>query len=85
MLRAHWLNPDLLAADQFAECFAERGVQMMKLIGQAMGKQLSDGRSVFWSALESAGFVEEYDDPDDEHDEVGLLVHEDDDAAIAAD
>ena len=85
VLRAHWLNPDSLAADQFAECFAERGAEMMKLIGQAMGKQLSDGRGVFWSALESAGFVEEYDDADDEHDEVGLLVHADDDAALAAD
>ena len=85
VLRAHWLNPDSLAADQFAECFVERGKEMMNLIGQAMGKPLSDGRSVFWSALESAGFVEEFDDPDDEHDEVGLLVHEDDDAAMAAD
>lgn len=85
VLRAHWLNPDLLAADQFAECFAERGKEMMNLIGQAMGKPLSDGRSVFRSALESAGFVEEFDDPDDEHDEVGLLVHADDDAVMAAD
>ena len=99
VLRSHWINRDLLAKDQFAECFVERGEAMLELIGQAMGKQLSGGRGVFWSALESAGFVNEspepaeslaglvgeYEDPDDEHDETGLLVHEDDNVATAAD
>lgn len=98
-LRAHWLNPDLLAADQFAECFVERGEAMLELIGQAMGKPLSVGRGVFWSTLESAGFVnetaelvpspaglvEEYDEPDDDHDEIGQGAYADDDTATAAD
>lgn len=98
-LRAHWLNPDLLTADQFAEGFVARGEAMLELIGQAMGKPLSGGRSVFWSALASAGFVnetaelvespsglvEEYDEPDDDHDEIGEGAYADDDAAIAAD
>ena len=82
VLRSHWINPDLLEKDQFAECFAERGAAMLELVGRAMGKQLSGGRGVFWSALESAGFVEDFDDPEDEHDEVGTASY---DAAAAAD
>lgn len=99
VLRSHWINPDLLADDQFAQCFVERGEAMLELIEQAMGKQLSSGHGVFWSALERAGFVnkstepvaspagfvDDFDEPDDEHDEIGQAVDGDDDAAIAAD
>ncbi len=82
-LRAHWLNPELLVADKFAECFVERGAAMLDLIGQAMGKRLPDGRGAFWRALNSAGYVEEFDEPDDEYDVVGELAYSED--ASAAD
>ena len=36
VLRSHWLNPELLATDQFGECFLERGEAMLELIGMAM-------------------------------------------------
>ena len=84
VLRAHWLEPELLAGDKFAECFVERGRAMLDLIGRAMGKDLPDGREVFWRALNSAGFVEEFDDPDEEFDAVGDLAYGED-AATAAD
>lgn len=83
VLRAHWLNPELMAADQFAECFVQRGEAMLDLIGRAMGKPMPSGRNVFWNALNSAGFVEEFDDPEDEHDVVGERAYEDDAAAAA--
>ncbi len=54
ILEAHWINPRHLKADQFSEFFIERGARMMNLIGQAMGKNLDDGRSVFAEALSSA-------------------------------
>ena len=75
VLRSHWLNPDLLASDDFTGCFVERG--------EAMGKPISSGRDVFWNALNSAGFVEEFDDPEDEHDVVGERAYNDDAAAAA--
>ena len=82
-LRSHWLNPELLASDDFTGCFVERGEAMLELIGKAMGKPISSGRDVFWNALNSAGFVEEFDDPEDEHDEVGERAYNDDAAAAA--
>ena len=83
VLRSHWLNPQLLASDDFTGCFVERGEAMLELIGKAMGKPISSGRDVFWNALNSAGFVEEFDDPEDEHDEVGERAYNDDAAAAA--
>jgi len=83
VLRSHWLNPELLASDDFTGCFVERGQAMLSLIGQAMGKPMPNGRDVFWDALNSAGFVEEFDDPEDEHDVVGERAY--DDEAAAAD
>ena len=83
VLRSHWLNPELLASDDFAKCFVERGEAMLALIGKAMGKPIASGRDVFWDALNSAGFVEEFDDLEDEHDVVGERAY--DDEAAAAD
>ena len=77
VLRSHWLNPELLATDQFGECFVERGEAMLELIGMAMGKPVPSGRDVFVNALRSAGIgqvVDEYDDTEDEHDTVGGVV-----------
>ena len=47
VLRSHWLDPELLAEDSFAECFVERGEAMLELIGNAMGKPIPSGRDVF--------------------------------------
>ena len=80
VLRMHWLNPDLLASDHFADCFIERVEAMLKLVGNAMGKPIPSGRDVFQRALESAGleYQDEYDEPEDEHDSVGNLAYADD-------
>ena len=79
VLCTHWLNPELLVADQFAECFVDRGDKLLQLIGNAMGKVIPDGREVFRNALNSAGFGEEFDEPGDEHDAVGEHAYEDND------
>ena len=55
VLNTHWLNPELLELDKFAECFVQRGEAMLDLIGQAMGKQITGGQESFWAALSSAG------------------------------
>ena len=86
-LQAHWLNPDLLAADSFADCFIERGEAMLELIGKAMGKPIAGGRAVFSRAVGSAGleYQDEYDESEDEHDSVGNLAYADDDVGAFAD
>ena len=86
ILRSHWLNPELLAADQFADCFVERGEAMLKLIGQAMGKAIPSGRESFSSALSSVEIeqqLDEFDDPIDEPDVAGEWVYQD--PGVAAD
>ena len=62
ILVSHWINPNHLRADRYAECFVERGEAMLTLIGKAMGKEITGGGEVFWNALASAGFVDEYED-----------------------
>ena len=81
ILEAHWINRDLLREDEFANCFVERGGAMLELIGRAMGKIISSGREVFWNALDSAGYHDEYADEEPEYDPVGTIVAHD----IAAD
>ena len=77
VLEAHWITPDLLYADNFAECFVERGEEMLKLIGSVMGKQISSGRDVFWDALKNAGYTDDFDDEADvEYDEIGEKAYE---------
>ena len=79
VLRSHWLNPELLSSDQFAECFVGRGQAMLALIGEAMGKPMVDAREVFRNALNSAGIgqaIEEFDDTGDEHDQVGEWAYQ---------
>ena len=79
VLRSHWLNPESLFNDQFAECFVERGEAMLALIGKAMGKSLAGGRETFLNALNSAGIeqhLDEFDDPENEHDAVGDWVYQ---------
>ena len=85
VLRSHWLLPELLFTDQFVDCFVERGQAMLALIGEAMGKSMPDGREVFLNALNSAGIeksLDEFDDPEDEHDAVGDWVYQDGAVAV---
>ena len=80
ILLSHWINPESLYADQYAECFIERGEAMLSLIGKAMGKPLPGGRETFLNALSSAGIeqaVDEFEDTDDDSDPVGAWVHQD--------
>ena len=84
VLEAHWLAPELLSADRFADCFVERGEAMLTLIGKAMGKPIGSGRETFLSALDSAGIerpLDEFDDPEEEYDVVGDWAYQDDGAA----
>ena len=78
ILAAHWLRPELLRADKFAECFIERGMKMLELIGGAMGRPIRGGREVFRNALSSGGLdiKEQFDDTETEHDEVGDQLHQ---------
>ena len=46
VLNAHWINPERLRSDRFAEFFVERGEAMLELIGRAMGKDIGSGRAV---------------------------------------
>ena len=57
VLQAHWLDPLTLEQDKFAQSFVERGEAMLRLIGDAMGKNLGSGREVFENALRSAGIA----------------------------
>ncbi len=91
VLETHWLNPELLESDNFAKCFVERGEAMLKLIGDAKGKEIAGGRETFWAALRSAGVVvppeataipeaepsvEEPDDDEEEYDTLGEAVYD---------
>ena len=51
VLYSHWISPDLLAADRFADCFVERGEAMLALIGKAMGKPTPTGREISGAPL----------------------------------
>ena len=94
-LRSHWLDPETMRRNDFAECFLQRGTAMMKLIGDTMGKPAADGRDTLANALRQAGIISseptsnespsEYtpwadDDDEQEYDAIGIADHE-----IAAD
>ena len=57
VLEAHWLDPHTLERDNFAQSFVERGEAMLRLIGNAMGRDLGSGREVLENALMSAGVI----------------------------
>ena len=56
-LLTHWISPEPLETDGFADCFVERGEAMLGLIGRAMGRDLGSGSEVFVQALQSAGLA----------------------------
>lgn len=52
ILQSHWINPEFLYKDDFGNFFVARGVEMIQLINEAMGKQpISSGKDVFRDAL----------------------------------
>ena len=77
VLKAHWVNPDLLQAEQFADFFVERGEAMLNLIGEAMGKSIPSGLNVFKSALGLPDYDDEFDDGNNEYD-VRAIVYDSD-------
>ncbi|MDE0022272.1 MAG: DUF262 domain-containing protein [Candidatus Poribacteria bacterium] len=47
ILRKHWIDPESLKADNFAQFFVKRGQALLDLIGNAMGKNLGNGTEIF--------------------------------------
>ena len=83
ILQAHWIDPVLLEADRFDECFVERGQKMLDLIGQTMGKPAADSRRVFRDALSSAIPTEGEDDGDIDYDPIGESAYGDGPANVS--
>ncbi len=75
VLKAHWVNPELLQAEQFADFFVERGEAMLDLIGEAMGKTIPSGLEVFKSALGLPDYDDEFDDGNHEYN-VSTIVYD---------
>ena len=71
VLVTHWIDPAILRADDFAQSFVKRGVILLSLIGQAMGRDLGSGRDIFSKALTDAGVAEGEFDEEPEFDEFG--------------
>lgn len=84
VLKAHWLDVIHLANDDFAASFVERGEAILKLIGQAMGRELGSGRAVFVRALTSAGYTDIYVEDEEEFDENSESGSMDDESDVAA-
>ena len=65
------MNPRHLEANNFQDSFIERGDVLLKLIGQAMGRDLGSGREVFRKALQdalsSAGYFESFQEEEQEY------------------
>lgn len=79
VLRSHWVNPGALSSDDFAKHFEERGEELLRLIGEAMGKPMPNGNDAFREALHSAGIADEPDDEEDEeHDPIGGEAYDED-------
>lgn len=56
ILKSHLINPEFLYKDDFGKFFVARGVELIQLINEAMGKQpISSGKDVFRDALGEYG------------------------------
>lgn len=62
ILSSHWVDPSHLQADDFRGFFMQRGMRMLALIGQAMGKEAASGSEAFRKALNDIGYEDEYID-----------------------
>ena len=74
LLKSHWLDIEHLQANDFAGSFVERGLQMLKLIGSAMGREpdLDAGRKVLEDALKSAGhYADMYVEEEEKYGDLG--------------
>ena len=71
VLASHWFDISHLKEDRFAESFVARGEAMLKLIGEAMGRDLGSGRRAFLDALEKAGLPDAYLEEEEEPIEFG--------------
>ena len=60
ILRKHWIDPECLKADNFAQFFVKRGQALLDLIGNAMGKSLASGEGAFRSAVNEASYTDSY-------------------------
>ena len=70
-LRAHWLDPNLLRADNFPESFITRGQAMFDLINDTMGKQSVDVRETFRKTLDAGGVnVDLFDDEGEDYEAI---------------
>ena len=69
----HAIATDALVNDDFVSFFVERGKSLMRLVGDAMGKNLDDGETTFRNALEAANLQVETDEYDDEDEEEFVL------------
>ena len=74
-LEAHWLNPRHLEANNFSASFMARGEALLRLIGQAMGREPGAGREVFGKALQDAlssnGYSESFQEEEPEYNAMG--------------
>ena len=74
-LEAHWLNPRHLEANNFSASFMARGEALLRLIGQAMGRDPGAGREVFGKALQDAlssnGYSESFQEEEPEYNAMG--------------
>ena len=74
-LEAHWLNPRHLEANNFQASFIARGEALLRLIGQAMGRDPGTGREVFRKALHDAlssdGYFESFQEEEPEYNAMG--------------
>ena len=68
-IEGHQIDTEHLKQDDFNSFFVKRGMALMQLISQAMGKTLPDGEEVFRNALESANLRIESDEYDDEEED----------------
>ena len=69
------MNPRHLEANNFQDSFIERGDVLLKLIGQAMGRDPGSGREVFRKALQdvlsSAEYFESFQEEEPEYNALG--------------
>lgn len=65
VLRAHWLDPDLLRDNKFSKSFVERGQAMFDLINETIGKPKTDNRTIFQREVASVGDSDESEYIDD--------------------
>jgi hypothetical protein len=74
-LEAHWLIPRHLETNDFKASFVERGEALLRIIGQAMGRDLDNGRDIFRKACQdissSAVYVESFQEEEPEYNAFG--------------